>query len=65
MTAHPLDPLSAEEFRAVAAVLRREKGVGEGWAASRAFQASASRAAGSSCTRITGSARGLSCAFTP
>ncbi len=31
MTAHPLDPLSAEEFRAAAAVLRREKGVGEGW----------------------------------
>ena len=31
MTAHPLDPLSADEFRAAAAVLRRDKGVGERW----------------------------------
>ena len=30
-TAHPLDPLSAEEFRAAATVLRRDRGVGEGW----------------------------------
>ncbi|MDF3340387.1 primary-amine oxidase [Mycolicibacterium septicum] len=28
---YPLDPLSADEFRAVAAILRREHGVGEGW----------------------------------
>lgn len=28
---HPLDPLSADEFRAVAAILRREHGVGDGW----------------------------------
>ncbi|HJX45083.1 MAG TPA: primary-amine oxidase [Geodermatophilus sp.] len=31
MTAHPLDPLDADEFRAAAAVLRREKGVDERW----------------------------------
>jgi primary-amine oxidase len=31
MTAHPLDPLSADEFRAATAILRREKGVAEGW----------------------------------
>ena len=30
-TDHPLDPLSAEEFTAVAAILRRDRGVGEGW----------------------------------
>src|SRR5215468_9405808 len=30
-TPHPLDPLTAGEFRRVAAVLRRERGVGEGW----------------------------------
>nr|WP_278188259.1 primary-amine oxidase [Mycolicibacterium sp. S2-37] len=29
--AHPLDPLSADEFTAVAAALHREHGVGEGW----------------------------------
>ncbi|OBB26551.1 tyramine oxidase [Mycolicibacterium peregrinum] len=28
---YPLDPLSADEFRAVAAILRRERGVGAGW----------------------------------
>lgn len=28
---YPLDPLSADEFRAVAAILRSEHGVGEGW----------------------------------
>lgn len=28
---YPLDPLSADEFTAVAAILRREHGVGEGW----------------------------------
>lgn len=28
---HPLDPLSADEFRAVASILRREHGVGDGW----------------------------------
>lgn len=28
---HPLDPLSAEEFTAVSAILRRELNVGEGW----------------------------------
>jgi primary-amine oxidase len=31
MTAHPLDPLSADEIRLVAAALRREHGVGDGW----------------------------------
>jgi primary-amine oxidase len=31
MTPHPLDPLSAEEIRLVADVLRREHGVGDGW----------------------------------
>jgi primary-amine oxidase len=31
MTSHPLDPLSAEEIRHAAAILRREQGVGEGW----------------------------------
>ena len=31
MTAHPLDPLTADEFRATAAVLRRDKGVDERW----------------------------------
>ena len=31
-TPHPLDPLTAEEFRQVAAVLRREHGVGDGLA---------------------------------
>nr|WP_179483121.1 primary-amine oxidase [Allobranchiibius huperziae] len=30
-TAHPLDPLSAEEFRATTAILRRDKGFGPGW----------------------------------
>ncbi len=28
---YPLDPLSADEFRAVAAILRRERGVDAGW----------------------------------
>ncbi|HET7740107.1 MAG TPA: tyramine oxidase, partial [Mycobacterium sp.] len=28
---HPLDPLSADEFSAVAAILRRERGVDLGW----------------------------------
>ncbi len=28
---HPLDPLAADEFSAVAAILRRDRGVGEGW----------------------------------
>jgi primary-amine oxidase len=31
MTAHPLDPLTADEFRAAATVLRRDKGVDERW----------------------------------
>ena len=32
MTApHPLDPLTASEFRQVVAALRRERGVGAGW----------------------------------
>ena len=31
MTPHPLDPLSADEIRLVADVLRRERGVGDGW----------------------------------
>ena len=31
MTAHPLDPLTADEFRAAAAVLRRDRGVDERW----------------------------------
>ena len=31
MTFHPLDPLNADEFRAASAILKREKGVGEGW----------------------------------
>jgi primary-amine oxidase len=30
-TDHPLDPLSAEEFSAVTAILRRDRGVGDGW----------------------------------
>src|SRR5688500_2176639 len=30
-TPHPLDPLSAEEIRAAAAILRRDRGVGESW----------------------------------
>jgi primary-amine oxidase len=30
-TPHPLDPLSADEIRAAAAILRREQGVGERW----------------------------------
>ncbi len=29
--AHPLDPLTAEEIRQVASVLRRDRGVGDGW----------------------------------
>ncbi|HYZ66278.1 MAG TPA: tyramine oxidase, partial [Mycobacterium sp.] len=29
--AHPLDPLSDDEFRAVASILRREHDVGVGW----------------------------------
>ena len=28
---HPLDPLSAEEIRQVAAIVRRDRGVGAGW----------------------------------
>ncbi len=28
---HPLDPLSAEEIRQVAAIVRRDRGVGSGW----------------------------------
>ena len=31
MADHPLDPLSAEEFRRTAEVLRREGPVAEGW----------------------------------
>ncbi|MGY1813592.1 primary-amine oxidase [Blastococcus sp. SYSU D00820] len=31
MTAHPLDPLSADEFRAAAAILRRDRGVDDRW----------------------------------
>jgi len=31
MTSHPLDPLSAAEFRAASAILARERGVGDGW----------------------------------
>src|ERR1700753_2471593 len=31
MNAHPLDPLSAEEIRQAATILRRDQGVGEGW----------------------------------
>jgi primary-amine oxidase len=31
MTAHPLDPLSADEIRAAAAILRRDQGVGDRW----------------------------------
>ena len=31
MSAHPLDPLSAEEIAAAAAILRRDQGVGERW----------------------------------
>ena len=30
-TPHPLDPLSADEIRTAAAILRREQGVGERW----------------------------------
>ena len=28
---HPLDPLSAEEIRQAAAIVRRDRGVGDGW----------------------------------
>ena len=28
---HPLDPLTADEIRQAAAIVRRERGVGEGW----------------------------------
>jgi primary-amine oxidase len=31
VTAHPLDPLDADEFRRVSALLARERGVGDGW----------------------------------
>ena len=31
MTAHPLDPLSADEIRAAAAILRRDQGVTGRW----------------------------------
>ena len=31
MTAHPLDPLTQDEFRSTAAVLRREQAVDDGW----------------------------------
>jgi primary-amine oxidase len=31
MTSHPLDPLTTGEFRAVASLLGRERGVGDGW----------------------------------
>jgi len=29
--AHPLDPLSADEIRQAAAIVRRDRGVGDGW----------------------------------
>jgi primary-amine oxidase len=29
--AHPLDPLTAEEIREAAAIVRRDRGVGPGW----------------------------------
>jgi primary-amine oxidase len=28
---HPLDPLGGDEFTAVASILQREHGVGDGW----------------------------------
>ena len=28
---HPLDPLSAQEIRQAAAIVRRDRGVGDGW----------------------------------
>ena len=31
LVTHPLEPLSAEEIRQVAAVVRRDRGVGDGW----------------------------------
>ena len=31
MPQHPLDPLSADEIREAAAIVRRERGVGERW----------------------------------
>jgi Cu2+-containing amine oxidase len=31
VSSHPLDPLSADEIRAAAAILRRDKGVTERW----------------------------------
>ncbi len=31
MSAHPLDPLSADEIRQAVAVLRRDRGVDEAW----------------------------------
>ena len=30
-SAHPLDPLSGDEFRAAAQILKRDKGVGDRW----------------------------------
>ena len=31
MAQHPLDPLTADEIRQAAAILRRDRGVGERW----------------------------------
>ena len=31
MSAHPLDPLSEDEYRATAAILRRDRGVSDAW----------------------------------
>ena len=31
MTFHPLDPLNADEFRRASGIVRRERGVGDGW----------------------------------
>jgi primary-amine oxidase len=31
IVAHPLDPLSAEEIGRAAAIVRRDRGVGDGW----------------------------------
>ena len=31
LVTHPLDPLNGDEFMAVASILRRDHGVGDGW----------------------------------
>ncbi|GAC67993.1 primary-amine oxidase [Gordonia soli] len=44
-SAHPLDPLSADEIRTVSSVLRRDRGVGDGWRFASIEMAEPSKAA--------------------